>query len=447
VLTPARELGDRLTQWQRSGLPERVLHEGARCLLNAAAAGMAGAATQSAGRVVAALLAAHGEGGTLAVGGGRGLTGESAALLTAFAVTQDDFDDAHAETIVHPGAAALAGMLAAAPLASLTGREFVTAFTLAVEAQLSVAVSLSPSHYELGWHSTATCAAFGSATAVGLSLGFDGPRLAEALELAALRVVGTRHAHGTVLKGYQVGRAAADGVQAALAVADGSAGVIPPLLGTHPGVAGFLTAEPDPRPRLADGRHDPWALQALTYKPYPAGIVCASGLEAALELAAAVDARSFRAIRLHVHPLVAELAGELDPPDEMRARVSLPHGVAAALLRGSAGLDEFSQTAVDDAQVRGLRARVTLAPDESMPRTSTVLEVDLGDQTLTRRVDRPIGGPDRPLSDGQLEAKAIGLAERARPGAGVELVDAVWALPDEPSPARFLAAACPVVSA
>jgi 2-methylcitrate dehydratase PrpD len=445
--SPAATLARRLVDWYARGLPPRVLREARRCLLNATAAGIAGAQTIPTARLRDGLDAAHGTGDTPAVGLDRRMAVTAAAAATAFSVTQDDFDDAHVATIVHPGAAALAGALCASTLVDLTGRQFLSAFGLAVEVQLVAAVALSPSHYDLGWHSTATCAALGSATAVGLAVGLDAPRLALALEVAAARVVGLREAHGTLLKGFQVGRGAQNGVQAALAVRRGEVAAVPVLLGRHPAIARNLTREPDPTPVLTADPDGTWRLLELTYKPYPAGIVCNSGIEAALDVATRVDPDRIEAIRLRVHPLVADLAGNGAPTDEMQARVSLPHAVAVALLEGKAGAAQFTQAAVDSPPVRRLRSRVQVLPDPDLPRVAAILDVQTDRGSISHQVDRPRGGEGRPLTDADLEAKARGLVEAIRPGLGDELIRAVNGLAHASDPGDFLAAASPGRSA
>lgn len=431
--TPTRDTARAIRRWFDSGLTPPVRHEATRCLLNAAAAGIGGSRDAEVDLLVAVGAEGPGRGDAPLLGRRPTLPPAAAATVNAFAVTQNDFDDAHVATIVHPGAAALAGVLSTAGAAHATGREWLTAFALGCEVQLALAVALSPSHYERGWHTTSTCAAAGAVVASGLLRGLDHDRLALALDVAMLQVIGLRAAHGTVMKGYQVGRAAAHGVRVVDLIARGAAH-------EHPGpgpipVGAGLTDEPRPHVTFPDPDGDDpgaWELSRLTYKPYPAGIVCNSGIEAALTLARRVDVAAIRTVTLRVHPLVVELAGNSRPDDAMQARVSLPHAVAAALVDGAAGMAQFSADRLRDPVVARLRGKVTMVGDPGLPRSTAVLDVGTEREDLTVRVDDPRGGPTRPLTDPELEDKARGLVDGVRPGASPRLIRAVGALAEAP---------------
>src|SRR5476651_790024 len=101
-----------------------------------------------------------------------------AALAMGFAAHVDDFDDTHLATVIHPGAATLAVVVALAEETKPTGADALIAFALGCEAQLRVGVSISPEHYDRGWHITGTCGVIGAAVAAALLYGFDDDMLA-----------------------------------------------------------------------------------------------------------------------------------------------------------------------------------------------------------------------------------------------------------------------------
>src|ERR1700722_13597845 len=107
------------------------------------------------------------------------------ALATGFAGHLDDFDDTHLATVIHPAAAVLAVLTALAPETKPSGDKALTAFALGCEAQLRVGVSISPEHYDRGWHITGTCGVVGCAVTAGLLLGLDEPALTRAVSIAA----------------------------------------------------------------------------------------------------------------------------------------------------------------------------------------------------------------------------------------------------------------------
>jgi 2-methylcitrate dehydratase PrpD len=450
-------------RWSAAGLPAAVRAQGRRALLNAVAAGVAGGTGEGAAELEQAVLRAHGRGpspGLLGRRAASGLAPAAAAHHVAFCVTQNDFDDAHLATIVHPGAAALGGLIAAAAhpdARARPGGAWLDAFALGCEVQLVLACALAPSHYAFGWHSTATTAAYGAATTYGLLRGLDAGALADVLDTLALRTTGLREAHGTLMKGFQVGAAAADGVTAVdvrlarQGRAGASAGTDTTMLLVWQGVTSGISALARPAPRLArDGEPGPapdadpdrtWELARLTFKPYPAGIVCNAGIDAALALHDAVDPARVEEVEVVVAPLVVELAGDPAPTTEMRARVSLPHAVAVGLLDGRAGLAEFSEHTLARPDVVALRARVRMVPDADLPRASTVVRVRCDDGARHElRVDVPRGSVERPLTDEELCTKAGLLLAGPGPARAAAVLAAVDGLAAAPTADALVAA-------
>lgn len=80
-----------------------------------------------------------------------------AALLNGIASHIDDYDDTHLETIIHPAGPVASALLAVAEWQGpVTGEEFLTAFVAGVEAECKLGLSVTPEHYDVGWHITST---------------------------------------------------------------------------------------------------------------------------------------------------------------------------------------------------------------------------------------------------------------------------------------------------
>jgi 2-methylcitrate dehydratase PrpD len=73
-----------------------------------------------------------------------------------------------------------------------------------------------PNHYDVGWRLTGTAGVFGSAAAVGKLLNLNEQQMVWALGLAASQPVGLRESFGSMNKSFNPGRAASNGVFAAL---------------------------------------------------------------------------------------------------------------------------------------------------------------------------------------------------------------------------------------
>jgi 2-methylcitrate dehydratase PrpD len=308
-------------------------------------------------------------------------------------------------------------------------------------------MAVSPWHYDAGWHITATCGVIGAAVGAGLLLGLDTHRMTMAIGLATSQTLGLRVTHRTMTKALQPGKAAANGVLAALLAARGFSAAPDALNGTR----GFLEVlSPRAEPvRLLDGLGVRWELARNTIKPYPGGVVIHPLLDAALAVRERLPGGiAIAAITAQCHPLVLELTAEPQPVDGLQARLSATHGVAVALLDGKAGLAQFEDARVRDADVAALRGRVRLVPDAILARDEAILEVMLdGGERLVEHVVHARGSVDRPLGDDEVAAKARALVEPVLGDRVDALMAAVAGLHGAPSSAELLASIVPNPSA
>jgi 2-methylcitrate dehydratase PrpD len=108
------------------------------------------------------------------------------------------------------------------------------------------------------------------------------------------------------------------------------------------------------------------------------------------------------------------LASKHAPPNGYAAKFSLPYLVATMLVRGRAGLAEFSDAAVRDPAVLRVAGRVRYEVDASIdyPRRfvgDVRVRLDSG-QEVAERQDHSRGGPDHPVTRADAEAKFRGNA-------------------------------------
>jgi 2-methylcitrate dehydratase PrpD len=333
------------------------------------------------------------------------------ALATGFAGHLDDFDDTHLATVIHPAASVLAVLTALAPETKPSGAKALTAFALGCESQLRVGVSISPEHYDRGWHITGTCGVIGCAVTAGLLLGLDEAALAQAVSIAASMFVGQREAFGTMTKPYHPGKAASNGIAAARLAQQGLK-VADDIFEASGGYSHSLSTKVDFD--LMNGQFgERWELLFNTYKPYPCGIVAHPAIDAGLQLSAKIpDAAGIESITLRCHPLVPELMGNPQPKDGLQARFSAIHGVAAALCDKQVGLAQYDDARVVQDDVRAIRALTRLMPDASVNRDEVFIEARLKDGTIVKdHVEHARGSLARPLTHEELGAKVRLLIE------------------------------------
>jgi 2-methylcitrate dehydratase PrpD len=127
------------------------------------------------------------------------------------------------------------------------------------------------------------------------------------------------------------------------------------------------------------------------------------------------------------------LAARTDRPNISTGResqVSVQHAVAAALLTGNAGVDQFTDACVNDPAVRALRGKVEVVRDESFATTSAAASITTADGRTHKLAQPAARGSDaNPMSDKDLEDKLRTAAAGWNPGHDVSLlIDAVWTL-------------------
>lgn len=418
------ELAGRLAEIAAADLPPGAARAGRRSLLNVLGTAVAGSRHRAVG-ILLDVAGRHGGAATAVVPGRARRTDPlSAAVATGLAAHVDDFDDTDLETVIHPAAATMAAALPLGDLRGADGPRLLRAVTLGCEAQVRVGRALSPWHYDEGWHITGTCGVLGGAVAAGVILGLDGSGLREALAIAASQPVGHREVLGSFVKAFHPGRAAANGVLAALLAERGFTGPADALEGER-GYLRALARHHEPA-RVLDGLGTRWLVEDNAFKPYPCGIVAHPGIDAAMAMSERTDASRITAIELRCHPLVAELMGEPDPQHGLRARFSALHGVAAGLADGTVGLAQYEDERVRGEDLVRLRGIARLVVDDGCARDAATLWVRTADgEELTEHVEHARGSLARPFTDDELHAKVRGLVEPVLPGGAEAIVAAV----------------------
>ncbi len=371
-----------------------------------------GAAHDPAAEAVLAAAADLGQRGTAQVlGRGEQLTAPWAALVNGLTAHVEDFDDTYLSCILHPGAPIVPAALAAAELVGADGETLMTGVVAGVEVASRLGDALWPSHFDRGWHVTATTGPIGAACAAARVLGLDATRTAAAIAIAATQAAGHTEQLGSMTKAFQVGRAASTGVEAALLAEQGFTGPTEPLAGRR-GMSALMAAEVDWTPMADLGSR--WLVEQNALKPYSCGIVSHPVIDAGKRLRAeGVEAGAVESVVLDVHPRVLDVMGVTEPETGLQSKFSVYHCFAVGLLHGAGGPAEFSdETAVDPA-IGALRRRVTvnLNPDRA-PDSCGLAATLTGGAQVAFTIEHATASAAAPMTDAELQDKVVGLASR-----------------------------------
>ena len=158
----------------------------------------------------------EGEGGAASlVGRAEKVIPARAALINGAASHALDFDDVNKKMSGHPTVTVAPVVLSLAEQYVFSGRNVIDAFVIGYETACHVGEMMGRTHYEKGWHATATVGTFGAAAAASRLLGLDVKSTTSALGIAATQASGLKSMFGTMCKPLHAGRAAMNGLLAA----------------------------------------------------------------------------------------------------------------------------------------------------------------------------------------------------------------------------------------
>ena len=393
-------------------LPAPVVHEARRALVNWAGCAIGASAHPTVEIAWRALRPFAGAAQATLLGRGERTDILHAALVNGISSHVLDFDDTHPDTLVHPSGPVASAVLALAELRCASGAELVNAFVTGVEVECRIARAVLPAHYDTGWHITATAGVFGAAAASARLLGLDEERTIWALGLAATQAAGLREMFGSMAKSLHPGRAAQNGLAAALLAEAGFTSAESAIEGKS-GFAHVLSTTVDIA-RCVDRLGERYDLLGNTYKPFACGLVIHPAIDACMRLRNEIGVRAADVARidLTVHPLTLELTGKKAPRTGLEGKFSVFHSAAVALIDGAGGAAQYADARVNAADVVALRAKVYAVADAGMALDAVDASVTLtGGKQHQIRIAHCVGSRDQPMSDAQLDAKFLDQCE------------------------------------
>lgn len=418
----SRELAHFASTLQWADLPDGARRAARRTFANVVGLAVGASGHPAVVTALGALEDLGAEGNCSVLGRPERLGVSWAPLVNGIAMHVEDFDDTHLRTVLHPGAPVVAAALSVAETTGSSGTDILTAVAAGVEIASRVGNGICPGHFDLGWHVTGTMGHLGAAMAAGRLLGLDPERMHHALALAATQAAGHTQQLGTMTKSLHPGKAAADGVEAALLAQAGFTGPDEPIEGRR-GLAALMAPDVDLDEMLRD-LGTVWELEDNAFKPYACGIVSHPVIDAGVALRDRVpDPARIASVEVVVRPVVLEVMGVEEPQHGLQSKFSVYHCFAVGLLDGAAGPAQYSDERASDPGVVALRRTVRAVTDPDMPKDACRVTVVLKDgTTVTEVVEHATGSVDQPMTDDQLRAK-FDLVVRPVLGEGT---DALW---------------------
>jgi 2-methylcitrate dehydratase PrpD len=404
-------------------MPEKVVTAGKRCLIDGFGVVLAGATTTGSQIIREYVKSTAGKRDASVLGPGRiKAPAELAALANGAFGHAMDFDDTQLSTtpdrtfglLTHPTIPALASSLAVADMLGSSGAQFLEAFLTGFEVECKISEAINPDHYNKGFHSTGTIGTFAAAAATAKLLKMEPKAVAHAIAIAGSLSAGIRVNFGSMTKPLHAGRAAQNGIFAAMLASKGFTGGDDGLDGPwgYFQVAGG-GADAD---RIAGVLGAPYTMisPGVSVKPYPCGSLGHPGMDAMLKLVKDHDIAPdqikgvvFRAGSNILEPLRYKTA-----KTELEAKFCIPFLMTSIILRRKAGIREFTDEFVSSDAVQRMMPLVETRFDPAIEakgfdKMRCVVEVSLKDgRSFTQPSDDKYrGGPDRPFTMAELHEK------------------------------------------
>jgi 2-methylcitrate dehydratase PrpD len=398
-------------------------------------------AREAPARAVQAVLAADGcVGASSVIGSELRTAAAQAALANGVAAHAVELDDMTSWMRGHPGASVCSATIALAESRGSAGTDALIAIVAGYEIACRIGLALGPGHGAAGWHATGTVGTFAAAAACARLISLDADATARALGLAAVQAAGLNAGIGTMAKPLHAGRAAANGLTAALLAEQGFTGpadAIEDFADTH-------TTSFDPaRPDAVIGRRR--GISSVTFKRYACcGLLNPSvAALAALRAEHAIEPGAVLRLSLAVPEPTLAICGISEPTTALEGKFSFRFAAAVAMAGRERDADAFTDASVADPALIALRDRVDVF---AHGRADTQVDVELALADGRRLATS--ASPAEPATDEELPEQWRTLGDRLRllagpvigPAACERVVAAVRDL-DGPAPVSELLAA------
>lgn len=370
---------------------------------------------------------------------GHRLPSPHAAQVNATMAHSLDYDDVHEVAVMHPGVVTLPTALAIAELkGGLSGKEFITAIALGSDliCRLGLATRPGQNIHAFGWHLTTLYGYITAAAVASKVLGMDEEGMINAIGIGYHQSAGNGQCvkDGALTKRMGPGLAVKGGITAALMAQKGITGAKNCLEGKA-GLYNVYHGGSYSRSILIGELGTRFEGVNVSIKPYPCCRGVHPSIDAALTLVKehSIAAEEVESILISCGEgtyglLGAPLEVKAKPRNFVDSQFSLPWGVATAVARKRAAIEDFTEVAIHSQDIMDVASKIMVEIDPNLSRANemepTRVRITMKDgKVYAEQVDLPTGTPKRPLSFADVERKfldCIEHAERRIPAANAE---------------------------
>lgn len=402
---------DNLIEFSKRELTEEGLLHARKCVLDYIGVTLAGAKEyHDEEKLLMKTMMARGGDMTI-IGHERSASLPVAALINGISSHAVELDDGQRFGNIHPGSPVISALLSVGEAYDLRIDDLWRGVLVGYECVLRMACSIQPSHKLKGFHATGPCGTIGAAMGIAIMLNYNRNQIKSAFSAACSSSSGILEMieGDTQMMPFNAGKAAMSGVVSA---AIGKAGLKYPdnALGGKRGFLNCFSNDPN-LSLLTDFSGKPY-YNTNYFKLYAACGHCHAGIDAALNLRnqhlfsideiERITVETYKlALQGHDHNIIDGINS---------AKMSIPYSVAVALMKGSAGINDYNEDTIQNKELLRLTSLVNVEEDEEISKQApkkriSVVHAYTKDNHYSERIEYPKGQPENPLTLSDIENK------------------------------------------
>ena len=320
---------------------------------------------------------------------GHRVSSRGAALANGATGHALDYDDTHFLFVGHPTASALPTALALGEELGSSLEELLLAYMTGVEVSTRIGHILGYSHYNSGFHQTATTGSFGSTIVASKLLNLSEDETINALGLVSTRASGIKSQFGTMGKPYHAGMAASNGIEAAKL---SKLGFVSREDGMECDQGFFLTHGWDKKlpNRAVENLGSDFLFPEIKYKFH----ACCHGLHSFLEALEELkqennfNPETIEEIAIETNPSWLKVCNIEKPKTGLEAKFSYKLTAAMSIYgKDTADLDTYCDEICFDDNMNGIRDKVKVIPNDQLTNTQSLISIKDGTKDIANKHD------------------------------------------------------------
>lgn len=372
------------------------------------------------------------------------------AFINGTAAQGFELDDCHDQSMSHYGAGVVPAVLASAEgFGTFSGKDVILATVAGYEIGTRIGNTVSPSAFHRGFHPCGLTSTFASAAAIAKMLNLDTDQYVSALGLAGSQAAGLMASQfGAMAKRFHSGKAAQNGIIAALCAREGLTGVRDVLEAPYGGFCSTYSETYD-LSWATDGLGQEFEMRKNGFKRYSSLASSQTSVDALRGIMArdGVKGDDVAKVRIGTTNMVFVHCGwAYEPKETITAQMNLPFTAAVTLLEGNAFVDQYRDENLRDPKIIDLANRIEVYVDPELdaggPHEMRAVRVEVTMKDgATHKWEQTYrsGHWKNPLSEDTLKEKFRDLAGRVlTSGAVAEIERIIDNLENEEAPAVLL---------